>query len=61
MIINGGSRSNGAFFAKHLTNAEHNERVTLCELRNLAAGNIPDAFRKRQDLVKRLEAGHRGL
>jgi len=46
MIINGGSRSNGAFFAKHLTNGEHNERVTLCEMRNLAAENIPDAFRE---------------
>ena len=46
MIINGGSRSNGAFFAKHLTNGEQNERVTLCEMRNLAAENIPDAFRE---------------
>jgi hypothetical protein len=46
MIINGGSRSNGAFFAKHLTNGEHHERVTLCEMRNLAAMNIPDALRE---------------
>lgn len=46
MIINGGSRRNGAFFKKHLTNGEANERVTLCELRNLAATNIPDAFRE---------------
>jgi hypothetical protein len=46
MIINGGSRSNAQFFAKHLTNGEHNERVTLCEMRNLAAENIPDAFRE---------------
>jgi hypothetical protein len=46
MIINGGSRRNGAFFAKHLTNGEHNERVTLCEMRSLAATNIPDAFRE---------------
>jgi hypothetical protein len=46
MIINGGSRSNSAFFAKHLTNGENNERVTVCELRNLAADNIPDAFRE---------------
>jgi Relaxase/Mobilisation nuclease domain len=48
MIINGGSRSNGAFFAAHLANAEHNERVTLCEFRNLAARNLPDAFREMQ-------------
>ena len=46
MIINGGSRSNGAFFAKHLTNAEHNERVTVCDMRNLAAQTIPDALRE---------------
>ena len=45
MIINGGSRSNAAFFAKHLTNGEHNESVTLCEMRKLAADNVPDAFR----------------
>jgi len=46
MIINGGSRSNGAFFAKHLTNGEKNERVTLCEMTGLASTNVPDAFRE---------------
>ncbi len=46
MIINGGSRSGAAFFAKHLTNAEHNERVTIIEFRNLAATTIADAFRE---------------
>jgi len=46
MIINSGSRRNGAFFAKHLTNTEHNERVRLCEMRNLAAQTIPDALRE---------------
>jgi hypothetical protein len=46
MIINGGSRSNAAFFAKHLTNGEANESVTLCGMRNLAATNIPDALRE---------------
>jgi hypothetical protein len=46
MIINGGSRSNAAFFAKHLMNGEQNERVTLCEMRGLAAENVPDAFRE---------------
>jgi hypothetical protein len=46
MIINGGSRSNGVFFAKHLANGENNERVTLCEMRSLAATNISDAFRE---------------
>ena len=46
MIINGGARRNSAFFAKHLTNGEHNERVTLCELRNLIAENVADALRE---------------
>ena len=46
MIINGGARKNGAFFAKHLTNGEQNERVTLCEMRSLAAENVADAFRE---------------
>jgi hypothetical protein len=46
MIINGGSRSNGEFFAKHLTDGENNERVTLREMRNLIATSIPDAFRE---------------
>lgn len=51
MIINGGSRSNGVFFAKHLTNREANERVTLCEMRNLAATNISDAFREMETVA----------
>ena len=46
MIINGGSRSNGQFFAKHLANDADNERVTLCEIRNLAAQTIRDVFRE---------------
>lgn len=46
MIINGGPRSQGAFFAQHLTNGETNEQVTLREMRNLAATDIHDAFRE---------------
>jgi hypothetical protein len=46
MIINGGSRRNAQFFAKHLANPEENERVTLCEIRNLAAATIAEAFRE---------------
>jgi hypothetical protein len=51
MIINGGSRSNAQFFAKHLTNAEGNERVTLCEIRNLAAQNVAEAFREMEAIA----------
>ena len=51
MIINGGSRSNAQFFSRHLGNAEENERVTLCEIRNLAAVNIAEAFREMQAIA----------
>lgn len=44
MIINGGSRCNARFFAKHLSNEDENERVTLCDIRYLAAENITDAL-----------------
>jgi len=51
VIINGGSRSNGRFFTKHLTNAEENERVTLCEIRNLAAESVGEAFREMEGIA----------
>jgi hypothetical protein len=44
MIINGGSRCNARFFAKHLTSTEENESVTLREIRYLAAVNVADAL-----------------
>jgi hypothetical protein len=44
MIINGGSRSNARFFARHLSNEDENERVTLCDIRYLAAENVTDAL-----------------
>jgi hypothetical protein len=44
VIINGGSRSNGAYFATHLMRADHNERVEVVEIRGLAAENVRDAF-----------------
>ena len=47
MIINGASRSNGAFFSRHLMRADHNERVSVVEMRGLmSAENVPDAFRE---------------
>jgi hypothetical protein len=51
MIINGGSRRNGKFFAKHLGNAQENERVTLCEIRNLAAETVAEAFREMEAIA----------
>src|SRR5579863_7219376 len=44
MIINGGSRCNARFFARHLSNEDENERVTLCDIRYLAALNVTDAL-----------------
>jgi Relaxase/Mobilisation nuclease domain len=46
LIINGGSRSNTRFFSKHLSNTGENERVTVCEIRNLAARRISEALRE---------------
>lgn len=52
MIINGASRSNGAFFARHLVRADHNERVSIVELRGLAyAQDVREAFHEMQDLA----------
>lgn len=44
IVINGGSRCNGAYFAKHLINPDKNETVKVAELRGLAAKNIGQAF-----------------
>ena len=46
MIINGGARKNGSFFAKHLLRTDQNERVNLVEFRGLGAETVPDAFRE---------------
>ncbi len=46
MIINGGSRSSGRFFARHLTNEAKNGRVELCEIRGLLADSVAAAFRE---------------
>lgn len=55
MIINGGSRRNGAFFAKHLMKAEDNERVTIVEMKGLYGETLPEAFRE----MRLLAAGGR--
>ena len=46
MIINGGSRSNGGFFARHLMRTDQNDRVAVVEIRGLGATTIADAFRE---------------
>jgi hypothetical protein len=46
VIINGGSRSNGAFFTRHLTRADQNENVSIAEIRGLAAQDVREAFRE---------------
>ena len=52
MIINGASRSNGAFFSRHLMRADQNERVSVVELRGLAyAQDVPGAFREMKELA----------
>jgi len=51
MIISGGSRRSGAFFAKHLMRADENELVAVTEIRGLASDNIRDAFREMEALA----------
>ncbi|MFC7694106.1 relaxase/mobilization nuclease domain-containing protein [Paeniroseomonas aquatica] len=52
MIINGSSRSNGAFFSRHLMRADQNERVAVVDMRGLAyADDVPTAFREMKELA----------
>jgi hypothetical protein len=44
MIIKGGSRSNRAFFARHLTNTRDNDQVRVVEFQGFAHENVDDAF-----------------
>lgn len=46
MIIKGGSRENGGFFAWHLMRRDENERVTVAEMRGLAARDVRAALRE---------------
>jgi hypothetical protein len=46
MIINGGSRSNGAWFAGHLLNAVDNARVAVVEVRGVAAESVRGALQE---------------
>lgn len=55
MIVKGNSRSNGAFWAKHLLNAEENERVSVVEMKGLYADDVKEAFRE----MRLLAAGTR--
>jgi Relaxase/Mobilisation nuclease domain len=50
IIINGGSRSAGGWWAKHLQNGEKNERVQVIEVVGLSAATIPDAFREMEGI-----------
>ena len=46
MIIKGGARSSGGFFAYHLMKTEENERVEVKEMRGLLADTVPEAFQE---------------
>lgn len=56
MIIKGGSRKSGAFFAKHLMKTEDNERVSIAEMKGLYAEDLPEAFRELKALAKATRA-----
>lgn len=52
MIINGGSRRNGGYFAKHFMRMDHNEAVEIVEMRGLVSDNLPDAFRELRAIAR---------
>jgi len=56
MIIKGGSRKSGAFFAKHLMKTEDNERVSIAEMKGLYAEDLPEAFREMKALAQATRA-----
>lgn len=51
MVIKGGARRAGGFFAKHLMKAEDNERVTITEMKGLYAQDLPEAFNELRALA----------
>lgn len=55
MIIKGGSRKSGSFFARHLMKAQDNERVSIAEMKGLYADDLTEAFRE----MRLLAAGTR--
>lgn len=52
MIIKGGARKSGRFFAGHLMKAEDNERVAVVEMKNLWAEDVSEAFREMKSIAK---------
>ena len=52
IIINGGSRSAGGWWARHLGDTKKNARIELVELVGFSAGTMPDAFREMAGLAR---------
>lgn len=52
MIIKGGSRSNRRFFARHLMNANDNDRVRVVGFQGFAHEDVDDAFRDMEAVAK---------
>ena len=52
IIIEGGSRSAGRWWARHLQNSETNERVQLVEIAGLSAETVPGMFREMRALAQ---------
>jgi hypothetical protein len=52
VIIKGGSRKNGRFFAKHLTSTKDNERVHVVEFRGFAKEDVQSAFQSMEAVAR---------
>lgn len=51
MIVKGGSRCNVAFFARHLLRTDHNDQVSVVEIRDLAAPDVRGVLREMADIA----------
>lgn len=52
IIIEGGSRSAGSWWARHLQNTEQNERAELVEVQGLSAEAVPELFEEMRGLAQ---------
>lgn len=52
IIIEGGSRSAGGWWARHLQNTKTNERAQLVRIAGLSADTVPDMFREMRALAR---------
>jgi hypothetical protein len=58
IIIEGGSRSAGGWWARHLRNTATNERAQLVQVEGLSTDTVPDMFREMRALAQGTRCGN---